>query len=1020
MAVISDTAYPRLTSSPSNAELDAFTPSEDEISFALRNTRQPGPRLALLIYLKTFQRLGYFVPIADVPEVITTHIAEAARVTSVAAGVADYDDTTYRTRLMKLVRDFAGVSGYDRTARGVAARASMAAARTRDDLADLVNVAIEELVRQRYELPTFGTLMRIARAARALVNRGYYRQVAAAMPPAARERLQALLVVPKGASRSTWDQVKTPPLRPSSKHLREFLRHLTWLRSQTVDGVFTDVPDQKVHQFAAEAFTLNAADLFRVSESKRITLIAALLRRQTAQALDDVANMFVRLVQQMHNKAKAELDEHRDRNVEETDALIAILREATVACHEDTDRKARLTAVEKILLPDADNIVRRCDAHAALAGNNYLPFLSRFYRDKRSVFVHVLEHLAPVSTSQDRSVEEAITFLLTHHAHCQTKIRIASEEKQDGKLVTRRALNLSFVGEKWWPLVAGQSAHEPEPVEVSRRYFEMCLFTQVVNELKSGDLCIPGSDEYGDYRRQLVSWEEYQRDVATYTEQAGLPADSKALIAALKNELAETAAAVDKAFPDNEHVEIVSGEPSLKRLRTKEKKGAEHLARLLNERLKPIGIVEALAETEHWLNWTRFFGLPSGFESKIDSPRERYLSTTFCYGCGLGPTQTARSLKGLDRRQVAFVNQRHITEEKLDDAITHVIDAYAAADLHRHWGTGRSASADGTKWDLHPQSLMTDYHIHYGGYGGIGFYLVSDTYIALFSRFSACGAYEGHSILDFVGENRSVIQPDTVHSDTHGQSAPIFGLAHLLGIKLMPRIRNWKDLHLYRPDPSVRYSHIDELFTATPIDWELIEAHLPDMLRVVLSIRAGRLLPSAILRRLATYSRKNRLYFAFRELGRVIRTIFLLRYLDSIELRRTINAATNKSEHFNLYSQWISFGASGLVIALPRDEQRKMIKYTHLVANLMIFHTIVGMMKALDVVRTDGLGDSITDEALAGLSPYLTEHINRFGSYVLDFTQHPEPLPFLIPLPRARRTPQVASPVTPALAKAEV
>jgi TnpA family transposase len=38
------------------------------------------------------------------------------------------------------------------------------------------------------------------------------------------------------------------------------------------------------------------------------------------------------------------------------------------------------------------------------------------------------------------------------------------------------------------------------------------------------------------------------------------------------------------------------------------------------------------------------------------------------------------------------------------------------------------------------------------------------------------------------------IQPDTLHADTQGQSTPVFGLAHLLGIKLMPRIRNWKDL----------------------------------------------------------------------------------------------------------------------------------------------------------------------------------------------------------------------------------
>ena len=83
------------------------------------------------------------------------------------------------------------------------------------------------------------------------------------------------------------------------------------------------------------------------------------------------------------------------------------------------------------------------------------------------------------------------------------------------------------------------------------------------------------------------------------------------------------------------------------------------------------------------------------------------------------------------------------------------------------------------------------------------------------------------------------------------------------------------------------------------MDWELIETLLPDMLRVALSVKAGRITPSAILRRLATYSRKNKLYFAFRAWGRVVRTIFLLRYLSEIDLRRKIQAATNKSEAFN-------------------------------------------------------------------------------------------------------------------------
>ena len=317
------------------------------------------------------------------------------------------------------------------------------------------------------------------------------------------------------------------------------------------------------------------------------------------------------------------------------------------------------------------------------------------------------------------------------------------------------------------------------------------------------------------------------------------------------------------------------------------------------------------------------------------------------------------------------------------------MNGYSQCELTKVWGLGKSASGDGTKWDLSPQNLMSEYHIRYGGYGGIGYYLVSDLYIALFSRFTTCGSWEGHYILDFIHENTSDVQPDTIHADTQGQSAAIFGLAHLLGIQLQPRIRNWKNLHFFRPDPQVRYKHIDLLFTKQ-VEWNLIETMLPEMLRVALSIGAGRIRPSTILRRLATYSRKNKLYFAFRELGRVVRTAFLLDYISDIELRRTIQAATNKSEAFNLFVQWVAFGGGRLLAENTRDEQRKMIKYHHLVANLLIFHNVVTMTKALQLLMAEG--HRIDEEALACLSPYQTEHINRFGRYALKRDRVPEPL----------------------------
>ena len=79
-----------------------------------------------------------------------------------------------------------GVTPFAEAARKVMLRTCLASSRVREDLADIVNVAIEELVRQRYELPGFSTLFRAARAARVTVNRGYYPQIYQATDPRAR------------------------------------------------------------------------------------------------------------------------------------------------------------------------------------------------------------------------------------------------------------------------------------------------------------------------------------------------------------------------------------------------------------------------------------------------------------------------------------------------------------------------------------------------------------------------------------------------------------------------------------------------------------------------------------------------------------------------------------------------------------------------------------------------------------------------------------------------------------------
>ncbi len=248
--------------------------------------------------------------------------------------------------------------------------------------------------------------------------------------------------------------------------------------------------------------------------------------------------------------------------------------------------------------------------------------------------------------------------------------------------------------------------------------------------------------------------------------------------------------------------------------------------------------------------------------------------------------------------------------------------------------------------------------------------------------------WEAVYILDALLENKSDLQPDTVHADTQGQSEPVFGLAYLLGIKLLPRMRNWNDVTFYRPEKGAVYRHIDALFGKS-VDWSLIETHWQDMMQVILSIQAGKILPSTLLRKLGSHSRQNKLNRAFRELGRVTRTLFLLRYISEANFRQSIRAETTKVESYNDFLDWIGFGGPILKSGDPIEET-KQVKYMDLVANTIMLHNVSDLTDVLTSMSAEGW--PLTKDLLGRLSPYMREHIRRFGQYMLDMDILPPPL----------------------------
>ena len=149
------------------------------------------------------------------------------------------------------------------------------------------------------------------------------------------------------------------------------------------------------------------------------------------------------------------------------------------------------------------------------------------------------------------------------------------------------------------------------------------------------------------------------------------------------------------------------------------------------------------------------------------------------------------------------------------------------------------------------------------------------------------------------------------------------------------------------------------------------------------AVDPGRQVSSAtLLRRLWTYSRHNNFCKAFREVGRVTGTVQLLRFLSGPQLRRRTTAETGKVESCNRFPDWRRFGNHGVIAANDPGEQEKLLKFSTLLTNAVIFHTILGMMAAVRGLIADGW--SITLKDLAVLSPYLAARIQRFGVYATD------------------------------------
>lgn len=118
--------------------------------------------------------------------------------------------------------------------------------------------------------------------------------------------------------------------------------------------------------------------------------------------------------------------------------------------------------------------------------------------------------------------------------------------------------------------------------------------------------------------------------------------------------------------------------------------------------------------------------------------------------------------------------------------------------------------------------------------------------------------------------------------------------------------------------------------------------------------------------------------------------MFLLDYVSNVSLRHDITAITNIVEMYNAFLDWVFFGKLGAITENDPIEQEKRLKYLDLVASAVILQNTVDMSFAIQTLMSQG--ELIPIRHLAALSPYITRHIKRYGDYVVNLHNIPQPL----------------------------
>jgi TnpA family transposase len=814
-------------------------------------------------------------------------------------------------------------------------------------------------------LPGASTLERIVASVVANTTLDLFATISKRLPEKLRADIDLLLEVPEGDARSSLFRLKDYQKSANAAVIKGDIVRLRLIeqllgKSAGLEGIDPNI----IRQLGQLGRRYDAGDLRRFAKPKRDALVACYLLEARKTLIDQIVEMNDQFLIGMNRLSRNAVEKQR----------------------KPLQRRARdglqrvLSAIDELVAADGGQTL---DAFRDALGTPALVEAAQACRayERLEARGHLDAMLARYSTL--RQYLPAFFALPFQAAAGSEPLLGAIEIQRALDAGTRGALTTDdphgFVQADWRPhlVTDGKTGKH-----LDRGIWEISLAYAVRDALRAGSLFLAESREHVSFWNLVYDDENWRKNKQEAYQRLTLPLDGNAFINKIKVEFEAAARAAQQGLPTNRFASIVNGRLKLK------KRDALAISRAVTElratiaaSLPRVRIEDLLQDVDEWCGFISAFQPLGGYQPRAADLHRPLLATIIAHGTNLGLAAMSQSVDTLTAEALQDTSRWFLRDATIRAANTILVNHHHGLKLSRIWGDGTRSSSDGQRFAVERRSLLGSVYPRYFGYYEHVLQLythTSDQDSVYGTQAISCRPREAGYVLTGILGNDTDLAIREHTSDTNGFTEHLFALCALLGINFMPRLKDLPDQVLSRIDRDADFGDLQPLFRGR-INIELILEQWDELVRLAASLK-DRLTPAyVVMQRLVNANSSDRLAGALTQLGRLIKTLHILRYIQEEKLRDAIQMQLNRGEFRHILAKSLFFANWGTFRSGDYEEVMNKASCLSLLSNAVLVWNTVHITRIVDQLRA--AGHVVEDEDLARVSPLIHAHVIPNGSY---------------------------------------